>query len=99
MGSESQFQSKVKKFLESNGFYVVNVHGGAWGGKGTADLICCYRGRFIAFELKVGENQLSEAQKIRKQEVELSGVGYSALGLFLKRRNCKRIEEMGKWVY
>ena len=96
MGSESQFQSKVKKFLESNGFYVVNVHGGAWGGKGTADLICCFRGRFVAFELKVGENQLSEAQKIRKQEVELSG------GRVFCPRTFPEVEEivkgLRKWV-
>lgn len=96
MGKESAFQSKVKKFLESNGFYVVNVHGGSWGGKGTADLICCYRGRFVAFELKVGDNQMSEAQKIRKGEVEKSGGRVFCPRIFSEVEEI--VKELEKWA-
>lgn len=49
------------------------MYGSGRTGKGTPDLITCINGRFVAFELKVEGNDLSDAQKIRKIQIERSG--------------------------
>jgi Holliday junction resolvase len=61
------------KILKDRGIYHINVYGSGRTGKGTPDLIACVDGRFVAFELKVEGNDLSDAQKIRKIQIERSG--------------------------
>jgi hypothetical protein len=61
---EHTLQSQCIKYLKSVGIYFINVHGGGWSGKGAPDLIVCLDGDFVAFELKVGNNNLSISQKI-----------------------------------
>ena len=43
-------------------------HGGEYGTAGIPDIIVCYRGRFLAFEAKVGKNKptVLQEQTIRK---------------------------------
>lgn len=38
-------------------------HGGMYGTAGLPDIICCYRGRFVAFEVKVPGNSLTKLQE------------------------------------
>lgn len=52
---------------------VANIHGGGWSAKGFPDLVTCMGGRFVAFELKVGDNDLQEDQKIWKRRVIRAG--------------------------
>lgn len=59
--------------MKQEDIYYINVHGSGWGGKGTPDLIVCANGKFVAFELKVGDNQLSPAQRIHKKRIKRSG--------------------------
>lgn len=44
--------------------------------KGLPDIWACVRGRFLVIEVKAGNDRLSEHQKARKQEIELSGGVY-----------------------
>lgn len=60
---ESAFQAKVIKFFRDNGGYVLNVAGGTQIPKGTPDLIICYKGRFIALELKTDVGKTIPLQK------------------------------------
>lgn len=60
---ESAFQAKVIKFFRDNGGYVLNVAGGTQIPKGTPDLLICYKGRFIALELKTNTGKTSPLQK------------------------------------
>lgn len=39
-------------------------HGGMYGTAGIPDIICCYRGRFVAFEVKVPSGKLTKIQEI-----------------------------------
>ena len=73
MASESKFQSTCITHLKQLNIYYVNVHGGGWTGKGTPDLLVCSNGRFIAFELKVGNNTLQEDQKVRRNRILKNG--------------------------
>ena len=70
---ESQFQSQVIKYLKERGAYVLNVAGGTQIPKGTPDLLVCWRGRFIALELKVGKNTTSELQDYHIDCISESG--------------------------
>lgn len=67
---ESDLQTKCIKYLKNKGYYVLNQHGGGWGNKGCPDLIACIKGRFVAFELKVGENRMHVDQAIHKKLIE-----------------------------
>jgi hypothetical protein len=70
---EGKLQSKAIEYLQSRGIYYLNLYGDGMSGRGKPDLIACIGGRFVAFELKVGANQMSDAQKIHKLRIERSG--------------------------
>lgn len=45
-------------------------HGGMYGTAGIPDIICCYKGRFIAFEVKVEKGKLTKLQEIMMQRIK-----------------------------
>ena len=52
-GPESRLQREVVKYLKSvSGLFYFKVHGGTMQQPGIPDILVCYRGRFIGFELK-----------------------------------------------
>jgi Holliday junction resolvase len=69
---ESAFQKKVIDFLNSIGAYVIKIHVSSYQLEGEPDIICCYKGRFYAFELKQG-SVLSELQKVKLELIRESG--------------------------
>ena len=67
---EAQFSREVTQYLESKGAIVNNQTGSMFSKVGVSDLLVCYKGYFIALELKVGSYspdplQISYLQKIR----------------------------------
>lgn len=70
---ETKLQANAIKYLKSQGIYHLNLFGDGWSGKGKPDLIACINGRFVAFELKVGSNDMQDDQKIHKLRIERSG--------------------------
>lgn len=70
---EKKLQDKAIKYLKNKGIYCINQFGNGWASKGTPDLTTCINGRFVAFELKVGNNDLQDDQKIHKIRIERSG--------------------------
>ena len=70
---EKKLQDKVISYLKGRGIYFLNLYGDGWSGKGKPDIIACIKGRFVAFELKVGANDLQDDQKIHKLRIERSG--------------------------
>ena len=75
---EKKLQDKVIDYLKSRGIYHLNLFGDGWSGKGKPDVIACINGRFVAFELKVGENDLQDDQKIHRLRIQRSkGLHYS----------------------
>ena len=68
---EAQFSREVTQYLESNGAIVNNQTGSMFSKVGVSDLLVCYKGFFIALELKVGSYQpdplqISYLQKVRE---------------------------------
>lgn len=70
---EKKLQDKVIKYLKNRGIYYLNLYGDGMSGKGKPDVIVCLNGKFVAFELKVGENDLQDDQIIHKKRIVKSG--------------------------
>ena len=70
---ESELQRDCIKYLKFKGIYYINIHGGGWGAKGAPDLIACINGKFIAFELKVGDNEMQPDQRIHMRRIKANG--------------------------
>lgn len=70
---ETKLQDKAIKYLKDNGIYYINKYGDGRTAKGAPDLLVCINGRFVAFELKVGSNNMQDDQKIHKLRIERSG--------------------------
>lgn len=70
---ETKLQEKAIDYLKKNKIYHINQFGNGWSAKGAPDLTVCINGRFVAFELKVGENDLQEDQKIHRLRIRRSG--------------------------
>lgn len=73
---ESTLQKHIIEWLRAKGAYVANIYGSGMTGKGTADLLVCYKGMFIAVECKVKNNKLSPAQEIQRKRVLSAGGTY-----------------------
>lgn len=69
---ESAFQRKVLDYIKAHGGYAIKIHVSSYQTEGEPDVICCYKGRFCAFELKQG-SKLSELQKIKLSLIRKSG--------------------------
>ena len=70
---ENTLQKKCIAHLKKLGIYYNNNHGDSWGSRGTPDITACIKGRYVAFELKVGDNQLQPAQLLHKKRIEANG--------------------------
>ena len=70
---EKKLQDNAIKYLKDNKIYYINQFGNGWASKGAPDLIVCINGKFVAFELKVGDNDMQDDQKIHKIRIERSG--------------------------
>lgn len=73
MAREKKLQDKCIAYLKSKDIYHLNLYGDGFSGKGKPDLLACIRGKFVAFELKVGSNGMQDDQKIHKLRIERSG--------------------------
>ncbi len=61
--SEKSIQNAILRYLLSlQECYVCKVHGTSYGRAGTPDLLVCYRGRFLALEVKRPGEKLTEIQ-------------------------------------
>lgn len=68
---ESKLQSKVIRFCESLGAFVVKI---TLGNKtGLSDTIVCYRGRYLTIELKAEGKKPNELQYYKMRKVQEAG--------------------------
>lgn len=83
---ESAFQKKVLAYIESRGGYYIKIHVSSYQTEGEPDVVCCYKGRFCAFELKQG-SVLSDLQQIKLELIRESG------GIAIEVRDIKQIAD------
>lgn len=61
---EKAIENKIKAYLKTiKGLYFFKEHGGLYGTAGVPDIICCYKGIFIALEVKAPDGKLTVLQE------------------------------------
>lgn len=72
---EKALENKIKKHLESKGYWFIKVHGSSIGKSGIPDIIACIEGVFVALEIKNpnGKGKISELQKYNISKINDSG--------------------------
>ena len=53
--------------------FCFKCHGGMYGAAGLPDIICCYRGRFVAFEVKTAKGKLTKLQETMLKRINATG--------------------------
>ena len=71
MTPEAKVKKKVVDVIKKNSAYYFFPATGGYGRSGVPDVVCCYRGYFVAIECKAGSNkptplQEAEMAKIRQ---------------------------------
>jgi len=62
---EKDITNKILKYLKTlDKCYCFKEHGGSYGSAGIPDIICCYRGRFVAFEVKTEKGRTTKLQDL-----------------------------------
>ena len=78
MQPEYRIVQNIKKLIRSRGGWCVKIHGGPYQDAGTPDILACYRGRFIAVEVKTSRGVARPEQKITQRAITGSG-GYAII--------------------
>lgn len=73
MLQEKKFENRIKKFLDYIGAYYVKNFGGYFTRAGIADLTICYKGRYIAVEVKAENGRVAPLQYHHKKLVKNAG--------------------------
>jgi VRR-NUC domain. len=72
--SEKVIVNRIIKYLKTlDGCFYWKEHGGMYGTSGIPDIICCYKGKFMAFEVKTPSGKLSKLQEITLKQIEKAG--------------------------
>lgn len=81
--SETYITNKILKYLKSlDNCFCFKEHGGRYGTAGIPDIICCFNGRFIAFEVKTEKGRLTKLQEITIQRIkEAKGKAFKVTSL------------------
>ena len=68
---EKDITAAIQRYLKTvpECFYF-KEHGGQYGTAGLPDIIVCYRGRFVAFEVKTPSGKPSKLQEITIQRIK-----------------------------
>lgn len=79
MKNESQLVSQIKNYLKTKGAYCEKIFGGGFQSAGIPDILACYRGYFVAIEVKspTGKGRASDIQKLKIKAIrEAGGVAF-----------------------
>lgn len=73
MTPEAKVKKKLTNHLKNHPVYYFFPATGGYGRSGVPDVICCYRGRFLAFECKAGGNKPTALQEKNISEIRDCG--------------------------
>lgn len=71
--SEKTIENQIKRYLDSIGAWHIKTHGNMFSRAGTPDIIACFRGKFIAIEVKKPGGVVSELQKAHIKLIRMAG--------------------------
>lgn len=71
---ETRLVNQILKELRVQGGWWVKIHGSAWQVSGIPDILGCYRGRFVALEVKMPDGKdLSARQELAIDRINQAG--------------------------
>ena len=69
--AEKDITNSILKHLKSvPNCFCWKEHGGLYGTAGIPDIICCFKGRFVTFEVKQPSGKLTKLQEITIQRIK-----------------------------
>ena len=72
--NESEIVKQIKEYLKTvKDCFFWKEHGGQFGTAGIPDIIICYKGRFVAFEVKNEKGKLTVLQAITIKQIRRAG--------------------------
>ena len=90
---EKTITNQILKNLKSEPeCFAFKEHGGIYGVSGIPDIICCYKGKFMAFEVKTTQGRLSKLQEITIKRINESG------GMAFKVTSLQEVKDVLKGV-
>ncbi len=80
---EKSITNRILKYLkEQPCCFAWKEHGGLYGTAGIPDILCCYKGKFVAFEVKTEKDKLSKLQEITIEKIKnAKGKAYKVTSL------------------
>lgn len=88
---EKTITNQILKYLKSlPGCFAFKEHGGLYGTSGIPDIIVCYKGKFMAFEVKTEKGKLSKLQEITIEKIQ------NAKGIAFKVTSLEEVKEILK---
>lgn len=78
MQPEYRIVQNIKRLIRARGGWCVKIHGGPYQDAGTPDILACYKGCFIAVEVKTARGVTRPEQKIAQRAIMGSG-GYALI--------------------
>ena len=86
---EKTITNQILKYLKAQPeCFAFKEHGGIYGTSGIPDILCCYKGKFLAFEVKTPKGKLSKLQEITIEKI------CEAQGLAFKVTSLEEVKEM-----
>lgn len=94
--AEKEITSSILKYLKGlSKCFCWKEHGGMYGTAGIPDIICCYRGRFVAFEVKAKGNKPTKLQEAMIRRInEAGGTALTVYSLEDVKKIIMKVEEM-----
>ena len=90
---EKTITNQILKYLKSlPECFAFKEHGGLYGTSGIPDIIVCYKGKFMAFEVKNERGKLSKLQEITIEKIR------NAKGMAFKVTSLEEVKEILKGV-
>jgi VRR-NUC domain. len=90
---EKTITNQILKYLKSEPeCFAFKEHGGIYGVSGIPDIICCYKGKFMAFEVKTPQGKLSKLQEITIKRINEAG------GMAVKVTSLREVKDALKGV-
>ena len=72
--NENEIVRQIKEYLKTvKDCFFWKEHGGQFGAAGLPDIIVCFKGRFIAFEVKTAAGKLTVLQAVTIRKIQAAG--------------------------
>ena len=73
MKTEAQIQADILNCLRSLGPVCWVIKAAVCNERGVPDILCCYRGRFVGFEVKTTKGRVSGPQRVQNERIGAAG--------------------------